>query len=161
MAKNISESEFLEIYQKYKNLLYRIAFTYLKNNDDTADILQEVFIRRIYKAPNFESDEHEKRWLIRVTVNLCKNHIKFTLNGLKIQLSNFDKGCEYWELDNQEQSVYNEIMQLLPKHRIVIFLHYYEGYSCKEISEILNCGESAVKMRLKKARELLKEELEV
>lgn len=75
MLFKMSAQDFELIYEKYKNLLFRIAFTMLKNCEDAEDVLQEVFIKRVYHAPIFETDEHEKRWLIRVTVNMCKNHL--------------------------------------------------------------------------------------
>lgn len=160
MINNLSTQEFLEIYQRYKNLLYRIAFTYLKNSEDVEDILQEVFIRRIYKAPKFETEEHEKRWLIRVTVNLCKNSLASVWKRWKHSIDENEEGCEHWELDSEERVVYSEVMSLSEKYRIVIYLHYYEGYSCREIADILKCGESTIKMRLKKAREVLKKNME-
>lgn len=76
MGSKMGAQEFDDIYERYKNLLYRIAFTYLKNNDDVEDLLQEVFIKRLYHAPSFETEEHEKRWMIRITVNLAKNVLK-------------------------------------------------------------------------------------
>lgn len=162
MESNLSAQEFLEIYQKYKNLLYRIAFTYVKNSQDVEDILQETFIRRLYKAPTFEQEEHEKRWLIKVTVNLCKNHVKsfWQQNKSNVEESEEGLGITHWDLDSEEKRVFSEVMSLPRKQRIVIYLHYYEGYSCKEIADIMKSGESAVKMQLKKGRELLKKNME-
>ncbi|MBQ8802825.1 MAG: sigma-70 family RNA polymerase sigma factor [Tyzzerella sp.] len=162
MESYLSAQDFLEIYRKYKNLLYRIAFTYVKNNEDVEDILQEVFIRRLYKAPIFEDGEYEKRWLIKVTVNLCKNHVKSFWQRNKSNIDDLTEvlGIEYWDLDSEEKSVFSEVMSLPAKQRVVIYLHYYEGYSCKEIAEIMKSGESAVKMQLKKGRELLKKNME-
>ena len=68
--------EFEEKYDQYKTVIYRIAFTYLKNNEECEDAMQEVFLKYLLSAPAFESTEHEKRWLIRVTVNYCKNNLK-------------------------------------------------------------------------------------
>lgn len=143
MESYLSAQDFLEIYRKYKNLLYRIAFTYVKNNEDVEDILQEVFIRRLYKAPIFEDGEYEKRWLIKVTVNLCKNHVKSFWQRNKSNIDDLTEvlGIEYWDLDSEEKSVFSEVMSLPAKQRVVIYLHYYEGYSCKEIAEIMKSDE--------------------
>lgn len=158
MKAKLSTQEFDEIYGRYKNMLYRIGFTYLKNPEDVSDLLQEVFIKRLYHAPNFTTKEHEKRWLIRVTVNLAKNQLKsFWKRNMTSSEELFEtQESSNWHWNKNEKSVYEEVMNLPEKQRISIYLHYFEGYTCKEIAEILNCKESAVKMRLKKGRELLK-----
>lgn len=158
MSKKMGTQDFEKIYERYKTTLYRIAFTYLKNNADVEDVLQEVFLKRLYQAPQFESEEHETHWMIRITVNLCKNTLK------SFWKRNVDGIDELPELENmlvghrndRKREVLEEVMKLPAKQRITIYLHYYEGYSCKEIANILACKESAVKMRLKKGRDLLK-----
>lgn len=163
MTSSMSAQNFKEIYEKYKNLLFRISFTYLKNSEDTEDILQEAFIKRVYNAPVFENEEHEKRWLINVTVNLCKNHVKSFWHRNKTDVEDLTELAEatQWNLSSKEKNVFSEVMQLPNKQKIAIYLHYYEGYTCKEIAEMLGSRESTVKMRLKKGRELLKENMEV
>ena len=141
MKSKMSAHEFEIMYDKYKNLLYRIAFTYLKGNQDVEDVLQEVFIKRMYRAPKFQSEEHEKRWLIRITVNHCKNEI------------------DQYDFNTEESELFSAVKSLPEKYRITIYLYYYEGYKCREIAEILKCKDSTVKMRLKKGRELLKSDL--
>ena len=148
----MSTQEFDYIYERYKNLLYRIAYTYLKNDDDVQDLLQEVFIKRLYHAPTFKTEEHERRWMIRVTVNLAKNQIKSFWNRNRANLVDLSEMPEIlqWQWNETDTDVYSAVMALPGKQRIVIYLHYFEGYTCKEIANILNCGESAIKMRLKK-----------
>lgn len=158
MKSSMSAEQFDKIYEKYKTMLYRIGFTYLKNKDDVEDLLQEVFIKRLYHAPAFETEEHEKRWMIRITVNLAKNHLK---SFWKRNITNMDEilqtpECLQWNMDEKEKSVFVEVMALPEKQRIAIYLYYFEGYTVKEIGNILKCKESAVKMRLKKGRDLLK-----
>ncbi len=157
MAK-MSTQEFNKMYEKYKNILYRIAFTYLKNNEDVEDILQEVFIKRMYLTEAFESEEHEKRWMIRVTVNMAKNNLKSFWNRNKLTMDELLETSEVlqWQLNEEERNIFSEVMKLPDKQRIAIYLHYFEGYTCKEIADIVKCKESAVKMRLQKGRELLK-----
>lgn len=148
--------EFETKYQKYKDLLFRIAFTYVKNREDAEDILQEVFYKLLYKAPNFENEEHEKRWLIRITVNMCKNHLGLYWNRNKTDLADI----EAWGMTKEEAGILDDVLSLPGKFKAAVYLHYFEGYKCSEIAEILNVKESAVKMRLKKGRELLKMEIE-
>lgn len=152
----MSTDEFEDKYRKYKDLLFRIAFTYVKNREDSEDILQEVFYKLLYKAPNFESNEHEKRWLIRITVNMCKNHLGLYWNRNKAKLADI----ETWGMTVEEIKILDEVLALPSKFKVTVYLHYFEGYKCGEIAEILKVKESAVKMRLKKGRELLKIELE-
>lgn len=158
METKMSAHEFSVVYERYKNLLYRIAYTYLKNSDDVEDLLQEVFIKRLYNAPFFETEEHETRWLIRITVNLAKNQVKSFWNRNRVNLADLSETPEVlqWQWDETDKSVWSEVMKLPDKQRIVIYLHYYEEYTCKEIANILNCKESAIKMRLKKGRDLLR-----
>lgn len=156
MEMKMSAHEFNVVYERYKNLLYRIAYTYLKNSDDVEDLLQEVFMKRLYNAPPFETEEHEKRWMIKVTVNLAKNCVKSFWSQNRRALDELSEVPESWQWDETDKSVYSEVMALPDKQRIVIYLHYYEEYTCKEIANILNCKESAVKMRLKKGRDLLR-----
>lgn len=158
MKTKMSAHEFNIVYERYKNLLYRIAYTYLKNSDDVEDLLQEVFIKRLFHAPAFETDEHETRWMIRITVNLAKNHLKRfgDRNRTNIDdLSEFPE-MQQWQWNEKDRDVYSEVMALPDKQRIVIYLHYYEEYTCKEIANILKCKESTIKMRLKRGRDLLR-----
>lgn len=158
MKSKMSAQEFDNVYERYKILLYRIAYTYLKNSDDVEDLLQDVFIKRLYHAPSFETDEHEKRWMIRVTVNLAKNQLRSFWNRNRTEWDDFPDTPEIqqWRWEETDRNVYSEVMSLPDKQRIVIYLHYFEGYTCKEIADILKCTESAVKMRLKKGRDLLR-----
>lgn len=158
MMAKMSTQEFNKIYEKYKNILYRIAFTYVKNNEDVEDILQEVFIKRIYHTDAFLSEEHEKRWMIRVTVNMAKNSLRSFWNRNKLTIDELLETPEVmqWQFEDEEKMLFAEIMKLPEKQRVAIYLHYFEGYTCNEIAEIVRCKESAVKMRLQKGRELLK-----
>lgn len=143
-----------EIVQNYKDLVYRISISYLKNVVDSDDIFQEVFLRYFRKKPIFENEEHEKAWFIRVTINCCKNILTSKWNKNRVpfeDLNIFD--------DSKTADLFEEITSLPTKYRIVIILYYYEGYKIKEISKILKITESSVKQRLKRAREKLKIEL--
>lgn len=157
LESNMSTQNLAETYCQYKDLLYRIAFTYVKNKVDAEDILQETFLKYYYKEPVFENKEHEKRWLIRVTINLCKNHLLSFWYRNRCEMSD----QFFMDFNDDEMLLLQEIMKLPTKQRGIIYLHYYEGYSCKEIGEIMGLGDSAVKMRLKKGRELLRKSMEV
>lgn len=152
----ISDEWILEKYNLYKNMMFQIAISYLGNKYDCEDVIQEAFIRLCYHAPKFEHDENEKRWLIRITINLCKNHIKSFWNRMKVPID----GLEEYFAKDEEKEIMSDIIRLPVKYKTTILLHYIAGYKISEISEILNLSESAVKMRLKRGRELLRSELE-
>ena len=158
MNSKMSTQDFEEIYERYKTMLYRIAFTYLKNNVDVEDVLQEVFLKRFRQAPEFEDEEHEKYWMIRITINLSKDTLRSFWKKKVGSIDELIKSPEIlqWNFSENEKEIFREVMSLPDKQKIAVYLHYYEGYTCKEIAGILNCKESAVKMRLKKGRELLK-----
>lgn len=136
MKSKPSSDEFEKIYERYKDTLYRIAFSYMNNNHDVQDILQEVFVRRLYKAPAFESDTHEKNWMIRITINLCKNTLKSYWRknvGTMEDVSEANDVAQF-DFSERETEIYNLIMSLPDKQRDVIFLYYYEDYSvCRNI----------------------------
>lgn len=155
MKHKMSTQKFEDVYEKYKTLLYHIAFSYVKNREDAEDILQDAFIKWLYYSPKFKNEEHEKRWLIRVTVNLSKNHLKLFWNKNKVTIEDLSETLE-WDINRTEINLLVEVMDLPEKCRMSMYLHYYEGYTCKEIANILKCTESAVKMRLCKGRKLLK-----
>lgn len=152
----ISREWILERYFMYKTILFRISFSYLGNKDDCEDILQEAFIKLCYHAPSFPSEEDEKRWMIRVTINLCKNHLRSYWYRNKVD---YDMLEEYAS-QPEEKELLADILRLPIKYKTVIQLYYICGYKISEISVILRISESAVKMRLKRGRERLRTELE-
>lgn len=147
---------FDEKYELYSRLLFRLAMLYLGNYADAEDALQEVFIKLCYCAPPFEDREHEKRWLIRVTANICKDKLKCFWHK---QVTELDNSLPY-ESTPENHDLSDIVFHLPPNCGCVIFLHYYEDYSVKEIASILHISTSAVKMRLKHGRDLLKMEME-
>lgn len=132
----------------------RVAFTYTQNMSDAQDMVQEAFLRYIEKSPDFISREHEKAWLIRVTINICKNYIASAYRKNYAQL---DESITV--SDSYNIGLSDAIKALPHKYRIVIHLYYYEGYSQKEIAKIINLTESAVATRLQRGRSLLKKKI--
>ena len=148
----MSDNEYIEyILQNYSNMIYRLAMSITKNKANSEDIMQEVFIRLIKKRPAFESREHEKAWLLRVTVNCSKKLIYSAWNRHTVNLN------EDLKFENEEMSeVYNVVMNLPERYRKVIHLFYYEDLPVKEISGILNMSEGTIKSMLSRARGILK-----
>lgn len=141
--------------KKYADLVYRVAFTMLKNKENTEDVFQDVFMKLCTGNISFLNEEHEKAWIIKVTKNQCLDFLKRSSNKPKEELEENIVG----ETQNDNSYILDEVMKLPEKFRIVIYLFYFEGYKINEISGILDENESTLKSRLVKARELLKERL--
>ena len=140
---------------KYSDTVYRVALTRTGTVQNAEDIFQDVFMKYYEKMPNFENEEHEKAWFIRVTINLTKNFHNSSWNKKTVALEEniiFET--------REENDIFNEVMNLPQNYKTVIYLYYYEGYKVKEISELSNVSENTVKTWLARAREILKEKLE-
>ena len=140
----------------YGDLLYRTGIMILGNPQDVQDVLQEVMLKVLQKMPEFHDSEHEKAWLLRVTVNLCKDMLRFRFRHQYIQIDEL----EIEAVDTDDRQLLQEIIQLPPRWRIVLLLHYVEGYSLKEIADILSVSENAVKKRMQRAKAGLKKKLQ-
>lgn len=137
---------------KYGDTLMHLAYTYTQSMDDAQDMVQDAFLKYMTKAPEFTSDEHEKAWLIRVTINICKNFLTSSYR------KNYSELEENISVTDEYSSGLLDIVNTLPeKYRSVIHLFYYEGYSQKEVAKILKITESAVSTRLQRGRNLLKD----
>ena len=137
---------------EYSNILFRIGMVLLGNEQDAQDVVQETFCRYIEKKPHLESREHEKAWLIRVTVNRCRDMQRFRLRHPEIRLTGMEKAGQLPE----EGRVLQELWKLPGKLKTVIYLHYIEGYKTSEIADMLQVSKSAVKKRLQRGREQLR-----
>ncbi len=142
------------VVKKYADMVYRLAFAQARSGSDADDIFQEVFLRYVRSRPVFESEEHRKAWLIRVTVNCAKKHWSSAWRRRTVPLEDSDT----FELP-EENELYEAMRKLAPKYRSVIHLFYYEGYSIAEIGGILGVRESTVRTQLTRARARLSEML--
>ena len=145
-----TNAEIERVVNEYATMLLRVAYSQLNNRAEAEDTVQEVLLKYMEKAPIFQSDEHEKAWLLRVTVNHCKNHLASAWFRKRADL---DEGIP--ALDNAELEVVSAVAALPAKYRAVVHLYYFEGYSTKEIAEILHSRPNTVSSRLSRARALL------
>lgn len=142
------------VVEKYFNMVYKLALSQTKDKTNTDDVVQEVFMRYIKGNTVFESEEHIKAWLIRVTINCSKNTFSNSWFKKTVPLT------EEIAFENKETGdVYYKTLELPSKYRTVIHLFYYEDLSIAEISEYLKIKESTVKSQLHRARGMLKEKL--
>lgn len=152
----MEQSVYIKAVDTYAGTLYRIACTYCRQHADAEDIVQTAFMKLYQTETEFQDEEHIKRWLIRVTVNearnLCKSFWKKNVTSLEssgmIQPYDFPRP-EYSDL-------YDAVLSLPGKYKIVVHLYYYEDYSVKEIAEILSLKETTIQTQLMRARKQLK-----
>ena len=149
---------FDEKFELYANMLYRLGFVYLKNYADAEDAVQNAFIKLFCNSYRFKTQLDEQRWLIRITINICKDYLKRPHNRKNTSLDHAENVCD--EQSFIDLDLARLFDSLTEKYKSVIYLHYIEGFSIEEISGILTIGQSAVKMRLKRGREYLKTKLE-
>lgn len=147
----LNKNEFLEqTIEKYSNMVYRLAMARTRNIETSEDVYQEVFLRLARKMPEFESEEHKKAWLIRVTTNCSKSILNSSFIKHRADL---DENLSFETPERHD--IYYAVLNLPIKYRTVIHLYYYENYSIKEISKILKLNENTIKTRLSRARQKL------
>ena len=153
----LTNERFTCLAQRYIDTVYRVALNYLKSPSDADDITQNVFLKLLQEKKPFDRDEHVKHWLIRVTVNECKNLVR----SRWWRAESIEEYAGQLAFDNQTQSdLFHMVMALPRKYRLPIYLHYYEGYSTQEIGQMLKLPKNTVCTQLKRGRELLKESLQ-
>lgn len=154
----MQQNDIAALVDTYGNMILRLAYTYLKNKADAEDIVQDVFMQVIEKNPVWNDKAHQKAWLLRTTVNLCKNKLNVFWNRNKCSI---DDAAEVGVCDDYhtDTDVLQAVMKLGRDYRLVVHMYYYEGYSTPEIAKILDKSEATVRSLLHRARETLKKEL--
>ena len=143
----------------YGDAILRMSFSYLHNIADAEDILQDTLLSLMKTTPTFSDAEHEKAWLLRVAINLCKNRLKSSWFK-RVEILDDYPDEKMTDSMSANESILLEIVKRLPvKYREVIHLFYYESYSTAEIAGLLHKNESTVRSLLHRAREKLKEDL--
>lgn len=150
----MSSEEYENTVNKYADMVFRIALNECKNREDAEDIVQNTFLKLLQNKKAFASEEHQKHWLIRVTVNEC--HSLFA-SPWRQKTQSLDAMEYKLAQDVPEQSdLFYAVMELPAKYRNIVYLYYYEEYSIREISDILKIKESTLQTRLMRARKMLK-----
>lgn len=147
-----------ELFEKYQNNLYIVACNICKNAEDAKDVVQDTFIQYYSAKKEFDNEQHIRAWLIRVAINKAKNVNGTFWRKNKISLEDYMESLVFETPESEE--LFETVMHLPEKYRIVIHLFYYEEYSVHEIADILKLSESNVKVRLSRGRSLLKEKLQ-
>lgn len=155
MIQTFDDKKISDSLEMYADMVRRISFMYLRNKEDVDDVFQEVFLKLLTYEKSFENESHEKAWIIRVTINKCKDLSKsFWRKNIQSL-----EGVELTFHKKEESELMEAILSLPVKYKDVIYLHYYEGYSVPEMSELLKQKENTIYSNLHRARALLKNKL--
>ena len=152
-----SEWEANRAIDRYADLVRRVCMIHLKNHADTEDIFQTVFLKYVTGTTEFESEEHEKAWFIRVTINACKDLLRSFFRSRPVSLDDLLEQPDQVPEDHRE--VLEAVLALPDKYRDVVYLHYYEGYTAPEIGTILHKNPNTVYTLLTRARDELRKML--
>lgn len=151
-----SEKQYIEIVEKYADMIYRIAYQKVLNRYDAEDIVQDVFVKMLSSKSYFRDEEHIKAWLIRVTINLCINYNKSLARQKTVSVEQLDI-----PFTQQETGILEELYLLPEDERNILYLYYYEGYKIREIAKILRQKQNTINSKLSRARNKLKRIMEV
>lgn len=152
-----SEVEVVRAVERYADMVKRICFYYLKNEADTEDVFQNVFLKYLLHDEPFIDEEHEKAWLLRVAINACKDYLKSFFRRNTVSLDEINEMAA--EVSEDHREVMEAVLSLPEKYKDPIYLYYFEGYSAAEIGKILGKKENTVYSLLSRGRKLLKEKL--
>lgn len=151
-----------EYFRKYYKACYRVAFSMLKNHADAEDVAQEVLLRLLAYQPKFSGTEHEKAWMIRTAINLCKDLLKSKWHKTTVHMEAVpDAERAYLQIPHMESDdTLWRVLELPQRYRNCLYLFYYEDYSIREIAGILEEPENTVKTNLRRGREELKKRIQ-
>lgn len=151
-----TQEEVTRTVEAYGDLVRRLCVLHLKNRQDTEDVFQTVFLKYLLYTGSFESEQHKRAWLVRVTVNACKDLLRSFLRKPTVPL---ELAEELAGSSDENREVLQAVLSLPPKYKDAVYLFYYEGYSAVEIAQILHKKENTIYTWLARGRELLRQQL--
>ena len=152
-----SEQETIRAIERYSDTVRRLCMVHLKNDADTEDIFQTVFLKYVLSSVSFESDEHEKAWFIRVTINACKDLLRSFFRRHTIPLDSIIE--QPASLPPDYRDVWEAVFSLPQKYRDVVYLYYFEDYTAPQISRILGKNVNTIYTLLTRSKQMLREKL--
>lgn len=153
-----SEEEVNRAVERHSDTVRRLCMIHLKNYADTEDIFQTVFLKYVLSSVSFESQEHERAWFVKVTINACRDLLKSFFHSRTVSLDAVMEQPQELPPDNRE--VLEAVLSLPGKYRDVVYLHYYEDYTAPQISRILGKNVNTVYTLLTRSRQLLRDKLD-
>lgn len=150
-----SEQDTYRAVERYADTVRHLCMIHLKNHADTEDVFQTVFLKYFLSSTVFESEEHEKAWFIRVTINSCRDLLKSFFRRHTVSIEELTN--EVTDLTQDNREVLEAVLSLPAKYRDVVYLHYYEGYTAAEIGSILKKNTNTIYTLLTRSKKLLKD----
>ena len=144
------------IVDRYADLVWRIALSRTRREEDAKDVFQEVFLRLFQKEREFREEEHRKAWLIRATLLCCKSYRVAAFRNATVSLEEVSSTLS---LPEEKLGVYEAMLRLPAKYRIPLQLYYIEGMSVEEAANAMGLRPGTLRVRMNRARKLLKEQL--
>lgn len=154
--RQFDQSEAERLVHTYSDLILRLSYTYLKSTHDAEDICQTVFLKLLTGGPAFDSPAHEKAWIIRATANACKDVLRSAFRQRTVAL---EAAASAAAPEAPDSEVLEAVMELPENYREAVYLHYFEGYSIREIAALLGRSEAAVSAHLSRGRHKLRDVL--
>ena len=154
--KQFDKAEAERLVYTYSDLILRLSYTYLKSTHDAEDICQTVFLKLLTGGPAFDSPAHEKAWIIRATANACKDVLRSAFRQRTVAL---EAAASAAAPEAPDSEVLEAVMALPENYREAVYLHYFEGYSIREIAALLGRSEAAVSAHLSRGRHKLRDVL--
>lgn len=152
----LTQQEFTDAVERHLDMVYRLARSSLSCTADAEDAAQETMLRLWNTDTLFQGDDHLRHWLVRVCINVCRDHARSAWRRRVVSLEE----CREPEFSDPAcQNLWDEVSALPAKYRLPLYLYYYEGYSVAEVGELLGLKVSTVQTRLARAREKLKTQL--
>ena len=149
-----TDEQFTRLAKKYIDTVFRVALNYLKSGADADDVTQNVFLKLWKEKKTFDSDDHIRNWLIRVTINECKSMLRSPWR--KSENFEYYARALTFHFAQEHSDLFYAVMELPQKYRIPIYLYYYEGYSTDEVASILSIPRATVATQLRRGREMLR-----
>lgn len=150
-----TEEDIEQAFDTYADMIYSYSLIMLKNKSDAEDVVQDTFVKYMKHDSRFESEEHKKAWLLRVSSNLCCDMLRYSVRHRTESVDEITENFEGTDVISEDSGIIEALYSVPEKYRSTLILHYVHEYKVREIAGILKITQSAVKMRLKKGRELL------
>lgn len=156
MRQKVGTDDYIsEVIEKYADMVRRICFLYLKNEADVEDVFQEVFLKFFLHFDSFQSEQHQKAWLCRVTFNQCKDLSKSYWKKNIVSIEGMDIPYETPEQGN----LIDAVLDLPPEHKELVYLYYFEGHSVPEIAEMMQKNPNTIYSLLRRIKIKLKKKV--
>ncbi|MBP5262288.1 MAG: RNA polymerase sigma factor [Clostridiales bacterium] len=156
----MNNKDVIRLFDQYSDDLYRFAVSFVGTKHDAEDIVQDVFMKLLSLKLKLDKGS-EKTYLMTMTANKCRDHLRSSAHRTNVDLESAEWELQYYDgFTERNKEVFDELMRLEDQFRVPIYLHYYAGYSYREIAEILNLSESAVAMRISRGKDQMRIRLE-